>query len=244
MCLFTGAGGTLGSAFCRLYADKYSIAAVYRRQPPPVPSQHQWLIDPLAPQVQISQNRDSIFAIHADLGEDRELERVVDLTLARFDRIDVLVNAAVHSCWAPAVDSGRLVKELAQQFSINTMVPLKLAVCIARKFWRDRDRENAQMNRSVINVSSIAGVYVYPNSGQSVYSASKAALNFLTFHLASEFAPFRVRVNATAPNAFPQIVSTEDAAKTIRSLDEGRMTGKVLILDSNGQCFYSPSLQK
>jgi NAD(P)-dependent dehydrogenase (short-subunit alcohol dehydrogenase family) len=32
----------------------------------------------------------------------------------------------------------------------------------------------------VVNLSSIAGVYIFPGQGQSVYSASKAALNNLT----------------------------------------------------------------
>lgn len=47
-------------------------------------------------------------------------------------------------------------------------------------------------NRNVVNLSSTAGLFVYPDLGQSVYAASKAALNHLTYHLASDFCGFCV----------------------------------------------------
>jgi NAD(P)-dependent dehydrogenase (short-subunit alcohol dehydrogenase family) len=132
------------------------------------------------------------------------------------------------------IDSNHVLKSCYRQFEVNVGVPLKLAVEVARKFWRYRDRENAEMNRNVINVSSIAGMNIYPDSGQSVYSASKAALNHLTYHMAHEFHDFRVRVNATAPDSFPAIVPIERMAETILRLDKGDMTGKILVLDREG----------
>ncbi len=51
-------------------------------------------------------------------------------------------------------------------------------------------------------MSSTAGLYVYHGLNQAAYGTSKAALNFLTIHLASEFRLLNVRVNATAPNTF------------------------------------------
>jgi len=44
-----------------------------------------------------------------------------------------------------------------------------------------------------------------------------------------------VRVNAVAPNTFPRIVSTESVVEGIRNLDAGDMTGKVLVLDREGE---------
>jgi hypothetical protein len=46
-----------------------------------------------------------------------------------------------------------------------------------------------------------------------------------------------VRVNATAPNSFPRIVSTESVAQTIVRLDSGMTTGKILVLDADGVRF-------
>jgi 3-oxoacyl-[acyl-carrier protein] reductase len=54
-----------------------------------------------------------------------------------------------------------------------------------------------QKSGSVINITSIAGVY--GNLGQANYSASKAGVVGMTKALSKEVAPFGVRVNAVAP---------------------------------------------
>jgi NAD(P)-dependent dehydrogenase (short-subunit alcohol dehydrogenase family) len=235
VCLLTGASGTLGSTFCHRFADRYDIAAVFHSRPPEVPSQHQRFVDPLDPGAQVAANQHPIFAVRADLAGAGEIDRLVDLVLARFGRIDVVVNAARHSALLPLADSDRGVASLDRQFHLNTSVPVRLATTVARKFWRSRDRENHRWNRSVVNVSSTAGLYVYPDYHQSAYAASKAALNHLTCHLANEFRAFGVRVNATAPNTFPQLVSTESVAETIVRLDRGRMNGRIVVLDTEGE---------
>lgn len=231
VCLLTGAGGRLGAAFCAMYADRYDIAAVYRNNPPPVPSQFGWVVDPLQPEAQLPENQNPVFAVCADLAYDTEIERVVDLVLTRFDAIDVVVNAAVHSVWGGMMETEHMLESASQQFHINVRLPLKLATVVARKFWRDCDRENISHNRNVVNLSSIAGVRLYRQVGQSVYAASKAALNHLTFHMADEFRAFGIRVNAIAPNSFPEIVGTERVAAAIVRMDESDATGKILLLD-------------
>jgi NAD(P)-dependent dehydrogenase (short-subunit alcohol dehydrogenase family) len=235
VCLFTGAGGALGSAFCSRYAGKYEIAAVYRRNPPDVPSQNQWLIDPLDPKIDVPENAHRVFAIQADLKDERERAKVVDIALARFERIDLLVNAAAYTAMGPLVESDGLINTAEEQFFVNAIVPTKMALLVARRFWRDNDRENGGLNRSVVNISSSAGVYLYPGRGQSAYGASKAALNTFTRHLASEFETFHVRVNATAPTSFPGSVSMESVLASIVRLDEGDMNGKILVLDGSGE---------
>jgi NAD(P)-dependent dehydrogenase (short-subunit alcohol dehydrogenase family) len=228
VCIFTGAGGTLGNAFCRRYLTDYRIVAVHRSAPPEVPSQHQSFQDPLQPEADLPENRHRVFSIRSDLQKEGEIGRVVELALARFDRIDLLVNAAVHSVWGSMVDDERLLASLSTQFEVNTMLPLRLAVFIAKAFWRGRKEENEAANRNVINVSSLAGSRIITGSGQSVYAASKAALNHLTSHMAAEFAAFGVRVNAVTPNSFPRLIPTDRVVDAMRDLDRGDMTGKIL----------------
>jgi NAD(P)-dependent dehydrogenase (short-subunit alcohol dehydrogenase family) len=231
VCLFTGAGGTLGNAFCSQYLNRYHIVAVHRTKPPDVPSQYQSFQDTLEPEADLLENQHRVFCVRSDLQKDGEIARVVELALARFDRIDLLVSAAVHSVWAPMLDDEHLVGSLATQFEINTMLPLRLALCAAQAFWRGRKTDNENANRNVVNISSLAGLRVFTGSGQSAYAASKAALNHLTSHMAAEFALIGVRVNALAPNSFPRLVPTARVAENIRRLDEGTMTGKILIVD-------------
>lgn len=235
VCLLTGAGGQLGNEFCRRHAATYDIVAVHRSRPPTVASQEQWFVDPLAPDASLAENAYPVFSIASDLTKPGEISRVVELTLARHERIDVLVNAAVHSIWADMVENDRLIASVEQQFRVNVDLPLRLSVEIARQFWRDRRDENLVRRRGIVNVSSVAGLNVYAGSGQSVYAASKAALNHLTRHMASEFARFGVRANALAPNTFPRIVPTERVADEIARIDEGTATGEVVVVDARGQ---------
>ena len=233
VCLLTGAGGILGEAFCQRYRDKYDIAAVCRNRVPDVPSQFQEYRNPLAPKQAPTDEDHPVFVIRADLSEPNSLERVIDLTLARFGRIDVLVNNAANQAHGALLENDRFVNGAAGQLHLNVAVPLRLATLAARLYWRDRYTENRTESRSIVNVSSTAGLYIYRTPGQSLYSASKAALNFLTAHMAHEFQAIGIRVNALAPNSFPRIVATEAAADGIARLDAGDMTGKTLILDKN-----------
>src|SRR5215467_5183669 len=206
VCLLTGANGRLGTAFCKAYSSRYDIIAVYHSQPPLAATQDQTFVDPLEPARELPENAHPVFAIQADLAHDRELDRIVELALAHSGRIDLLVNLAAWSVWAPLLDSDRILESMQQQFRINSIVPVRLASIVARMFWRNRMKENIASNRNVVNLSSIGGIYVYTDTGQSVYSATKAALNHLTYHMANEFWSIGVRVNAVAPNAFPSLV--------------------------------------
>ena len=234
VCLLTGAGGTLGNAFCKAYAAEYDIVAVCRNRTPVVASQDEWFVDPLAPDADLTENDARVFLVHADLEQDGQVERVVDVALAKFGRVDLLVNAAAYSVWHAQglVDGDILLDSLDRHFAVNVGIPLRFATRLAQRFWLHRDLENQAHSRNIVNVSSLAGSRVYPG-GQGAYAASKAALNQLTRHQAAEFRAFGVRANAVAPNSFPSIVSTESVAKAIARLDSDTVTGKVLLVDAD-----------
>jgi NAD(P)-dependent dehydrogenase (short-subunit alcohol dehydrogenase family) len=117
-------------------------------------------------------------------------------------------------------------------FDLHVTAPVLLAGCVARRFWQGREIENRQQSRDIVNVSSISGLNVYPNYRQSVNSAAKAALNYLTGHMSAEYRKIGVRVNAIAPTTFPSRVPTESVAQAIRGLDTAQVSGKVVVVDS------------
>ena len=232
--LLTGAGGRLGTEFCRRYAARYDIVAVYRSRRPAVASQTERFVNPLDPQEALPENDASVFAIQADLERDGEVERVLDLALARYGAIDVLVNNAAFSQWYPhgLIDGDGALRDLDRHFAMNVGVPLRFAVRAAQRCWRDHLIENRARNRNVVNVSSLGGSKLFAGTGQGVYASSKAALNMLTRHLGAEFATFGVRVNALAPNSFPSIVSTRRVAESIVALDDETVSGRILAVDA------------
>jgi NAD(P)-dependent dehydrogenase (short-subunit alcohol dehydrogenase family) len=189
-------------------------------------------VDPLGDR-KLQENEHPIFVIHADLAVPTEVGRVVELALARYNRIDAIVNAA--ACWVmgPLIDSDAASDSAEKQFLLNVIVPLRLSVEAARSFWRDREEENRTFNRCVVNVSSSSGVHIYRGLGQAIYSASKAALNYLTCHMSDEFQRIGVRVNGLAPSSFPETIATADVAACLVRLIESQANGQIVVLDAD-----------
>jgi NAD(P)-dependent dehydrogenase (short-subunit alcohol dehydrogenase family) len=227
--VITGAGGTLGNAFCQKYAEDYEVVAVCRHREPAVPNQFDSFVDPFSPEAEVPGGR--VWTVRTDLEKDGEVEHLVDLVLARYGRVDLLVNNAAVSGFHGALSDGEAaLDDLERYFALNVGVPMRLAVRLAQRSWKAQDQDNRTHNRNVVNVSSTSGSRVYPG-GQGVYAASKAALNHLTRHLAAEFEAFGVRVNGLAPTTFPALVATETVADAIVRLDRESVTGKILVVE-------------
>jgi NAD(P)-dependent dehydrogenase (short-subunit alcohol dehydrogenase family) len=233
VCLLTGAGGVLGDEFCRRWAAEYRIVAVCRTRSPGVPSQQETYVDPLEPDRELPENAAAVHVVHADLTDPAHVDRVVEVTLARFGRVDLLVNNAAHLGRYPTtmVDGEAALADLDAHLRTNVIAPLRLAVRLAQEYWIHRSAENHARNRSIVNVSSLSGVRTFPFRGQAGYSASKAALNSLTAHMAHEFATFGIRVNTVVPTTFPDLVATSAVADAVVELDRGTASGDAVVLD-------------
>jgi NAD(P)-dependent dehydrogenase (short-subunit alcohol dehydrogenase family) len=228
VCLLTGASGRLGSAFLRLYGHRYDIFAVSGTRAVTGPACVTWQFDPLKPAIRTPSASRDFASMNADLTDAMQVSQLVQKALARFGRIDLVVNAAavVRLGGLTGVDSN-VIAGVTRMFEVNTVAPLRLALEVARQFWRTRAGENAALNRNIVNVSSTSAAYVFDGQGQGGYSASKAALNMLTCHMAEEFAELGVRVNAVAPDSFPERISTESVCDAIVRLDQGAMNGAI-----------------
>ena len=119
-----------------------------------------------------------------DLREPEQSERLVSEIVQRHGRLDVVVNNAGGSPFAPAdTASPRFHRKIVD---INLLAPLALA-----------QHANAVMQDqagggSIVMVSSVSGSR--PSPGTAGYGAAKAGLDNLTASLAVEWAP-KVRVN-------------------------------------------------
>jgi NAD(P)-dependent dehydrogenase (short-subunit alcohol dehydrogenase family) len=234
VCLLTGASGRLGTLFCQLYGHRYQIVAVHRSRPVLQPAEVRWHVDPSNPGVRQRIEGRDVATLQADLSDPAQIPRVVDFALERFGRVDLLVNAAAIVRRVSLAGCERVAEHVTAMLDMNAVVPLRLAVELAQRFWHGRTEENLAFNRSIINVSSTSGAYIYSNVAQSGYAASKAALNMLTCHLAEEFAAFGLRANTVAPDAFPERVSTASVCDAIARVAAGDMNGRMLLLEPSG----------
>lgn len=235
VCLLTGASGLLGTAFIEAFAGRYEIAAVHHDHAVDFATQDQRFVDPLKPSGDVALNRRAVHAIRADLSDPAGIGSIVTDALDRFGRIDVLVNAAAVRAWSHVLAHDAL-ERADEAFRVNVLAPLRLCAALAHAFWCSDLDGNLCANRNVVNVSSTAGLFVYPDLGQALYSTSKAALNQLTYHLASDLWDIGVRVNAVAPDTFPGRVPTDDVLDAIAALDASDQTGQIVPVPSgNGQ---------
>lgn len=134
----------------------------------------------------------------------------------RFGRIDVLVNNA-------GVEYDELVgmideNHMHRMFEANTYGTILMTQYASRIM-------KARKAGSIVNVSS--GVGIKGNAGQSVYAASKGAVNAFTKSAAKELARDGIRVNAVAPGLTDTHMldeTSEDAiASRIACIPMGRL---------------------
>jgi NAD(P)-dependent dehydrogenase (short-subunit alcohol dehydrogenase family) len=141
----------------------------------------------------------------ANAGDLEQAKACVDATIARFGRVDILVNnAATNPYLGPTVDID--LARWEKTVRVNLTAPL---------FWTQFAWHASMKERrggSVINIASIGGLSVESSIGN--YNVTKAALIHQTRTLAKELAP-QVRVNAIAPG----LVKT-DMARALWEPDE------------------------
>jgi NAD(P)-dependent dehydrogenase (short-subunit alcohol dehydrogenase family) len=178
--LVTGASSGLGARFARvLHAAGADVVVTARRG------------DRLAELC--TGMGDGVSAVPADLAGATERQRLIDTVTDRHGRLDILVNNA-GTC-----DSGPLEEQSLAQLTDVLEINLVAVLDLCRLAAPLLRRTGAA---SVINVSSMYGV-VASRGPMAAYNASKGALVNLTRHLAAQWGPRGVRVNALAPGYFP-----------------------------------------
>ncbi len=126
--------------------------------------------------------------IAGDLTRDGAPEAAVAAMLARWGRIDVLVNNAGYGVIEPFLDMTRQAFE--RTFAINVTALAMLTTAAGRAM------KDAGGGR-IVNVTSPASRMALPN--YAAYAASKAAVDSITRAAAVALAPHGVLVNALAP---------------------------------------------
>jgi NAD(P)-dependent dehydrogenase (short-subunit alcohol dehydrogenase family) len=222
----TGSAGRLGSAICDIYGKTSSVLAVYNKKEPEFASQLRRRVYPSA---EDSDGDGEVYSVQADLTDRGDIRRVVEIALARFGQIDVLINAAADIHF-----HGNLSEMIYQndealcQLHINSIAPILLASAIFQNCWKDNVKTNRLRNRNLVNVSSQSALYVSENRGQGFYAASKAALNLLTLFQAAEFEAYGVRANAICPGTFRDPTTTRRVAEEVIKLVQGYASSEIV----------------
>ncbi|TDQ55423.1 SDR family NAD(P)-dependent oxidoreductase [Actinorugispora endophytica] len=171
----TGAGTGIGRATARAFAGEGArVVAVGRRA------------EPLA---ETAGGHAGIGPLPADITAEGAAGRIVDAVLERHGRLDVLVNNAGI---VRGEALGALTPEaIGAQLATNLTAPVLLAQAALPAL--------EVRGGVIVNVSTSVGQRAWP--GNSVYAATKTALELLTRSWAVELAPRGIRVVGVAPGA-------------------------------------------
>jgi NAD(P)-dependent dehydrogenase (short-subunit alcohol dehydrogenase family) len=131
------------------------------------------------------------FVIGTDVGEEGDLDRLVERTLEEHGRIDVLVNNAGTTFRGAAIDFPE--KEWDRVLAVNLRSVFLLSQKVARVM-------RAHGGGKIINTASLLseiGVPLIP-----AYAAGKGGIRQLTKALAVEWAEHNIQVNGIGPGYF------------------------------------------
>ena len=176
--IITGASSGIGEETARRLARGGARVVISARRPA--------RLEALAREIDPSGN--SVLAVAGDVTSDADRRKLVDVTLAKFGRIDGLVNNAGYGTRGPVEMVP--VELIRKNFETNIFSLIALTQLVV-PLMRERG------SGCIVNIGSVAGKIARPLS--SIYDSTKHALEALTDGLRGELKPFGIRVTLIRP---------------------------------------------
>jgi len=187
--LITGASSGIGASVAKMLAHAGAQVAVNYRSKRDAAQQ---IVD------EIQANSGSAIAVHADVGQECDVQAMFEQVIKQFGTIDILIgNAGLQQ------DAAFLEMTLEQW---NWVINANLT----GQFLCARQAAREFMRRGIVpDVSCAVGKIIFissvheliPWAGHANYAASKGGLMLLMKTIAQELAPYKIRVNSIAPGA-------------------------------------------
>ena len=189
--IITGGNSGIGRATAMLFCQEGAKVVIASRRE----EENKIVVD------EITNEGGEIIAIQANVSKKEDCQKIIDETIKKYGRIDVLVNNAgiadkhmpINLCPEEWYDEVCMI----DQYSVYYMTKYAL-----------EHMEKAGKG-SIVNISSIGSQGV---AGIS-YSAAKAAVNGMTKNVALQYSPTAIRCNAVAPGPTPTPLNSPEAMK-------------------------------
>jgi len=239
--IITGGSGGIGSACAAMFA-KAGADIVIASLPP----------DSVLPVVQeVEALGVKGLGLAVDVSNADQVKSMVDQTLSKFGRVDILVNVAGGSysrnLYMPSFKRAPLLDLSPEDFMMAYEINTKSAFLCAKTVV---PAMKAHGKGSIINIGSISGRGTKKErADMAAYGCAKAAVMNLTIHMAHQWGP-EVRVNCIAPGIIdtprPQGINREELAlEGIKRIALGRagradeVASVALFLASDAASFVS-----
>ncbi len=176
MAVITGAADGIGWATAQRLAQEFTHVALLD-------------LDGAAAQARAAELGQAHLGLACDVTSPEAVQSAVEAVVARFGRIDALVNNA-----GIGEQRGDTLEQTAEGFDRVLSVHLRGAFLVSQACARTM---LAQESGAIVNIASIAGAAGIP--GRNAYGAAKAGVSAMTRSMACEWARRGLRVNAVAP---------------------------------------------
>jgi NAD(P)-dependent dehydrogenase (short-subunit alcohol dehydrogenase family) len=178
VCLVTGGGSGIGkAAWIRMAAEGAQVAVVDLHQ-----ASAQTTADA------ITQAGGQAIALEADVGNSAQVQAAINATVAKFSRIDVIVNDAAMMTFTPILD-------IAEDDFWNVIRTNLGSVFFFAKYGVPHMPAGA----AIVNISS---VHAHETTKNVVpYASSKGAIEAFTRGFSLELEDRKIRINSVAPGA-------------------------------------------
>lgn len=175
--LITGASGGIGSEIAKKFAkDDNNVVLVYNK--------HKSQVENLKQKFKNC----NITIYKCDLTQTDQINSMVKKIISNYGTIDYLINCAGVSKFLQIQDTTD--DDYLEVFDTNLKSTIMLTSAVSKHMIHEQYGK-------IINISSMWGTV--GASMESLYSASKGAINTLTLSLAKELGPSNINVNAICP---------------------------------------------
>lgn len=161
----------------------------------------------------------------ADITNREEVRKLVEFTIQKYKKIDVLINNA-------GISQSKLFTEVTDEewrYVIDNN--------LTSVFYMSQEvvpHMIQQQSGCIINISSIWGMV--GSSCESVYSVSKAGVDGLTKALAKELGPSHIRVNSIAPGLIDTQMNQNLSEEVLEEIKEETPLGKIGTPEDIAKC--------
>ncbi|MBM3525331.1 MAG: SDR family oxidoreductase [Alphaproteobacteria bacterium] len=174
VCIVTGGGSGIGRATCRVFAREGAKVVVADRNADAATA--------------VSKGLPDACALTIDVSRSTDVRRMIDDTVARFGRLDVIVNNAGYGTFGTVVDIDE--QEWDDLMAVNVR-----GVYLCCKYAIPAMKQTG--GGTIVNVASVVASIGIRN--RAAYVASKGAVAALTRAIALDHVADGIRCNAIAP---------------------------------------------
>jgi 3-oxoacyl-[acyl-carrier protein] reductase len=194
--LITGASGGIGTSIAKeLASNNYDLIIHYYKNEESINDLENWIK---------TNTNVNYLKIKCDLKEEKEIDEMINKSLDKFGKIDILINNASIEITSELKDKTK--EDFINVLNVNLLSTFLLSKKIGSLMFDNKYGK-------IINITSNNAINKYDPSTLE-YDASKAGIISLTHNFAVSFAPY-VNVNAIAPGW----IMTKKVSELNKSLD-------------------------